>query len=206
MTTSTASNFVALNPTSVHPYLKRIFKLRGPLMIPPVGFLVLSNFGVVENPRLTFGLGAIAFGLGFALRTVCQARLCYRIGGKKTLTTSGLYEYTRNPLYIGNTLLLLGATFFSGLLWFVPVMLLWCAVVYGFVIRYEEAHLREKYGESFADYCARVPRWFPRRSTPAAPKWSRVERVSRRQYARSAVAESADFLLIVPFIAKAFLI
>jgi Phospholipid methyltransferase len=92
--------------------------------------------------------------------------LHYRLSVRKTLTTTGPYTYIRNPIYVGNTIMLLGLTVLSELLWFFPVMFLWCMVVYTFVVRREEAHLAGKYGQPYAEFLKSIPRWIPRaRST-----------------------------------------
>ncbi len=77
------------------------------------------------------------------------------------LYVAGPFRFTRNPLYLGN--LLLAAAI--GLLappigW--PVIVLGQLLVVGALIREEERGLRARYGAEFDDYCARVPRLFPR--------------------------------------------
>lgn len=83
------------------------------------------------------------------------------------LTTSGPYQFVRNPLYIGNTLVYVGAAVLSELLWLTPIVLLWCAALYSFVVRDEEADLLRLYGGAYSAYRSEVPRWLPRWRTPA---------------------------------------
>lgn len=77
----------------------------------------------------------------------------------RTLVTGGLYRWTRNPMYIGIPIALLGET------WWLrsPAMGVYAAcVAVGFhlrVILYEEPKLRELFGAEFDAYCARVRRW-----------------------------------------------
>jgi hypothetical protein len=40
-------------------------------------------------------------------------------------------------------------------------MLVYCVIVYSLVVRYEESHLRNKYGSPYEEYLAQVPRWLP---------------------------------------------
>jgi hypothetical protein len=127
--------------------------------------------------------------------------LHYRLKIHKVLTATGPYVYVRNPAYIGNTIMLTGAATMSELLWFVPVMLVYCAVVYSVVVRYEESHLLAKYGNAYADYAARVPRWIPRRISADAS-----EIVDARRFLLPSIrAETPSLLLLLPFIIKEFL-
>src|SRR3954452_17361109 len=95
-----------------------------------------------------------------------QKYLGYRLRIKRNITTSGPYALVRNPIYIGNTLVILGTVVMSEVLWMVPVTLLWCAMVYSFVVRYEERLLTAKYGKEYLDYLVAVPRWLPRLVRP----------------------------------------
>ncbi len=84
------------------------------------------------------------------------------IDAPRHLVVYGLYKYVRNPMYIGVLLVIVGwAMFFrSGRV-----------LVYGaaaalffhlFVLLVEEPLLRDKFGEAYLNYCARVGRWLPR--------------------------------------------
>ncbi|MFQ5459073.1 MAG: methyltransferase family protein, partial [Myxococcota bacterium] len=42
-----------------------------------------------------------------------------------------------------------------------------CAMFHAFIVLYEEPVLRRKFGETYTRYCARVPRWIPRRPGPS---------------------------------------
>ncbi len=76
------------------------------------------------------------------------------------LVTDGLYRYSRNPIYVGLTLIYLGlaAAFASlGTLVLLPAVI---AVLHVGVIRREERYLEGKFGAAYLDYKARVRRWF----------------------------------------------
>lgn len=136
------------------------YRYRGVLMVPP--YLALVGWYAHGQPAYDWDLGFFLFGLGILLRVWAQMHVHYRLAIRKTLTITGPYAYVRNPIYIGNTLILAGLTLLSGMYWFLPLMVLWCAVVYAFVVRREEAHLLEKYGQPYQEFLDRVPRWFPR--------------------------------------------
>lgn len=80
-------------------------------------------------------------------------------GAAAHLFTGGQYRFTRNPMYLGLVLVYLGV---AGLLtepWPVVLLPLPVAVLNALVIPFEEARLREIFGASFVDYCAKVRRW-----------------------------------------------
>lgn len=75
------------------------------------------------------------------------------------LVTSGLYRYTRNPMYLGLLIILLGWAIYLGAL--TPFLLLpaFVWVITRMQILPEEAMLQAKFGKTYSDYQQRVPRW-----------------------------------------------
>jgi protein-S-isoprenylcysteine O-methyltransferase Ste14 len=75
------------------------------------------------------------------------------------LMTSGIYNHTRNPLYLGLSLFYLGVSvlFQSGwmLLFFVPVIM----IIQFMVVDAEERYLERRFGVQYLDYKQRVHRW-----------------------------------------------
>jgi protein-S-isoprenylcysteine O-methyltransferase Ste14 len=84
----------------------------------------------------------------------------------RELVVSGLYRYTRNPIYAGGLLVLLGWAVWSPSLPLLVAPLLFFAVAHLFVLAYEEPTLQRKFGTSYENYLREVPRWIPR-SRPA---------------------------------------
>jgi protein-S-isoprenylcysteine O-methyltransferase Ste14 len=75
------------------------------------------------------------------------------------LVTSGPFRFTRNPIYLGMALVLLGACVFAGSLTPFAVVPAFVVVIQRFFISGEEAMLAQKFGAEFAAYCGRVRRW-----------------------------------------------
>jgi protein-S-isoprenylcysteine O-methyltransferase Ste14 len=105
---------------------------------------------------------------GQAVRVITVAFVPKGTSGRNTasqkassLNCTGLYSIVRNPLYIGNYLILAGIT----LLWqsweLVVVNSLLFAAVYLPIILVEEAFLLRQFGREYSDYAARVPRVLP---------------------------------------------
>ncbi len=75
------------------------------------------------------------------------------------LVTSGVYRYSRNPMYLGFLLWLVAAVMFTGNLVnavFLPVYLYWASRLY---IEPEERALAKLFGDEFLAYKSRVRRW-----------------------------------------------
>jgi hypothetical protein len=74
----------------------------------------------------------------------------------------GPYAHVRNPLYLGTYLMAVGVIWSIenyALLAFVTVTF---AAVYHYIILDEETKLARIFGDSYAQYCGLVPRFFPR--------------------------------------------
>jgi len=76
-----------------------------------------------------------------------------------TLVTGGPYRFTRNPMYVGFTLMYLGAALWLNARWpllLLPVVLL--VMQYGVIVR-EEQYLESVFGDEYVQYRGRVRRW-----------------------------------------------
>ncbi|HEX8771512.1 MAG TPA: isoprenylcysteine carboxylmethyltransferase family protein [Acidimicrobiales bacterium] len=75
------------------------------------------------------------------------------------LITSGIYRFSRNPMYTGLAIMVAGGALLAGTwcpLVFLPLALL---AVEQLVIKPEETYLAERYGSVYTDYRLRVRRW-----------------------------------------------
>ncbi len=77
----------------------------------------------------------------------------------RALVTSGVYRFTRNPMYLGMSLVLLGVGCTTGTVGGVLVVPVFMAIIEVRFIRPEEAMLRGIFGDEFEAYCQRVRRW-----------------------------------------------
>jgi protein-S-isoprenylcysteine O-methyltransferase Ste14 len=80
-------------------------------------------------------------------------------GRPAQLVSSGAYACSRNPMYVCLTVIYAGAALALGQVWSLILLPLPWAAANFIVIPYEEARLRETFGEAYADYCRRVRRW-----------------------------------------------
>ena len=75
------------------------------------------------------------------------------------LVTGGIYRYTRNPMYLGMTLVLAAAAVKLGSLGALIPVPLFAWIIQRQFIRHEESFLEQIYGDEFRSYCQRVRRW-----------------------------------------------
>jgi protein-S-isoprenylcysteine O-methyltransferase Ste14 len=80
--------------------------------------------------------------------------------GAAHLVTSGPFSFSRNPIYLANTMLTIGAGFFFGIIWFIPLAFLAAFFTTKLAIEREEKHLAAKFGKPWRDYARKVRRWF----------------------------------------------
>jgi protein-S-isoprenylcysteine O-methyltransferase Ste14 len=77
------------------------------------------------------------------------------------LVTSGIFNHCRNPLYVGNILMLCGVGILSNSLIYVIIFIPFFLFVYQAIVLAEEKFLRNKFGEQYNRYCSTVNRWVP---------------------------------------------
>jgi protein-S-isoprenylcysteine O-methyltransferase Ste14 len=188
-------------PVAVTPLIPHwVFRQRGILANLPLIFALFWTRGEVSDRFLMWSAGLILLLFGAGIRIWAQMHLRNRLVKTLEFTSSGPYQLVRNPLYIGNTLIILAGAFFSGLLWMAPVSLVWCAIFYSVIVRYEEHGLGKHFGEPYLRYNARVPRWLPR--VGAMQQFQFVN----EHFGHAVLAELQCFLIIVPFALKEFVV
>jgi protein-S-isoprenylcysteine O-methyltransferase Ste14 len=149
----------------------------GVIALPPplifLGFLAAATVLEAVVPLPVLAAHALARYLAGAALTACGF-LMIGLGTRRflaagtnipptlpttALVVEGIYERTRNPLYLGTTLVYLGLSVAAGSLWAIvlAVPLLWVINV-GVVAR-EERYLERKFGDAYRVYKTRVRRW-----------------------------------------------
>jgi protein-S-isoprenylcysteine O-methyltransferase Ste14 len=144
---------------------------------PPIIYLAAIAVSVLLNvfhPLSWFGqpLSGILFVLGwlmiaaFVALNISAIRAMRRAGttvrpdrGTDHLVTDGPFSFTRNPLYVAGTMLVLGIGLVSGIVWFLLLAILAAFTVQKLAIEWEERHLQARFGETYLDYARRVRRW-----------------------------------------------
>jgi protein-S-isoprenylcysteine O-methyltransferase Ste14 len=141
------------------------FKIRGLLAALLLVAMFFTTYGEANNGVALWVIGLLLFGAGIALRIRSQQYLRYRLADDTSLAVAGPYTYTymRNPVYVANTIGLAGLCILCRLYWMTPIAVVWLAIVYNLVVRFEEMRLLKRFGEPYRQYCQSAPRWIPRR-------------------------------------------
>lgn len=79
--------------------------------------------------------------------------------GSAHLVTTGPYALSRNPIYLGNTLLMFGAALIFGTVWLILFGIVAAFATQKLAIAREEQHLSIRFGKRYRDYARRVRRW-----------------------------------------------
>ncbi|HWW30885.1 MAG TPA: methyltransferase [Steroidobacteraceae bacterium] len=139
-------------------------------------FLVLPGMvafavplALVANQAPSFSprpLGLLVFFSGLFVLVWCT--VVFLVSGRGTLApwdppqrlvAVGPYRFSRNPMYVGVTLILIG---WAALFWSAPLLIYAALVLLAFHIRViagEEPWLARRFGADWESYRARVPRW-----------------------------------------------
>jgi protein-S-isoprenylcysteine O-methyltransferase Ste14 len=135
----------------------------------PLAYLLIFVKSPVlfDNYRIALGIGVLVAATGQFLRGITVG-LDYIIrGGRnrqvyaKELVQGGIFAHCRNPLYVGNYLILVGVGIASNSLIFLAIGLPLFFFIYWAIISAEESFLSGKFGADFTDYCKRVNRILP---------------------------------------------
>jgi protein-S-isoprenylcysteine O-methyltransferase Ste14 len=101
-------------------------------------------------------IGVVAVGHFLRARTTVDP---LDPGKASALVASGLYRFTRNPMYLGVALLLLAWAVYLGNIASLAGLPLFIAYMNRFQIEPEERALQARFGQDFEAYCRRVRRW-----------------------------------------------
>jgi protein-S-isoprenylcysteine O-methyltransferase Ste14 len=143
---------------------------------PPITYLVAVIVGALLHGfalslPLDFALGArigaavAVAGLGIAMMVGAMG-LFKRTGQdpkpwKSTpeIISTGVYRFTRNPMYVGMALLQIGIGIGLANGWILVLVPPVLVIIYATAIRREEAYLERKFGDTYIAYKATARRW-----------------------------------------------
>lgn len=163
--------------------------------------LVLVGLVVTTRPVLAGGdvrrdhwLDAVGAGIalaGQALRVLVIGFVYVIRGGRnkqiyaEKLVAGGIFAHCRNPLYVGNILIVIGLIVVHNSRWLYVIGIPFFLLAYLSIVLAEEEFLRAKFGPEYDVYCRRVPRFVPSlsglRHTLAGLRFD-WQRVVRKEY------------------------
>jgi protein-S-isoprenylcysteine O-methyltransferase Ste14 len=143
---------------------------------PPMIYVAATILAVAANhlrplqldmaPTFLRPLGAalLAIGLGLDVWSMitmsrCRANILPHRAAT-ALVTTGPFAWSRNPIYLGNTIALMGAGLAFANPWLMPAAIIAAFAVLRLAILREEVHLAMRFGTAWDRYRGRTARWF----------------------------------------------
>ena len=132
--------------------------------------------------------GFVVASIGELLRVAVIGFAYITRGGRNrrivadSLVQTGIFAHSRNPLYLGNLLIVAGLAIMHGSWWFYLVGFPFFVFAYVAIVCAEEEFLERKFGAAYEDYCRRVNRFIPsirglrRTLAPMTFDWKKVVR------------------------------
>ena len=161
-----------------HELMDASSEIPGVVAPPPViyaaavaaGLVLDSHFPVYVLATLLYGADRVIVGIAVIIAGVALAVSALRtfrsIGTNPepwkptlALATTGVFRYSRNPMYVGMTLMVMGLAIALASDWMLVALIPAALVVhYGAILR-EERYLEQKFGEPYRQFMASVPRY-----------------------------------------------
>jgi protein-S-isoprenylcysteine O-methyltransferase Ste14 len=182
-----------------------------PLLLVFPGIAALSHSEVIENylgdnveDMLVFISYLISIA-GLAIRWYTVATVPPGTSGRNTqeqradtLNTTGMYSIVRNPLYLGNFIVILGMLLSLKVWWFILIGLMAYWIYIERIIATEERYLVDKFGAVYTEWALRTPIFLPKFSLWQKPSMPfNFKKVLRSEYNGLMVVSAAFFLFEV---------
>ena len=144
-------------------------------LLPPLLFLIcitamvlftilFPELAIIPTPWNYIGFPFLIVGLGIVMNI---QRLFKNEGTEintfrkpKKLVIKGLFQYSRNPIYLGFTIALIGVVILLGSLAALDGLLAFILLANYWYIPFEEKAMEEAFGQAYIDYKTSVGRWF----------------------------------------------
>jgi len=155
------------------------------LMVPTIVAGIVPYMLATSDPHRAEGSlsGLLILGLGLVILLYCVRD--FYVSGKgtlapwdppKKLVTVGLYQYVRNPMYVGVIFILLGWVIITAS----PIVLgftLCLSLIFHLRVKiHEEPWAEKNFTSEWVSYKNRVPRWFPQLKGDTHKKHSEVSK------------------------------
>lgn len=143
------------------------------LDLPPLWLVAFAALALAQGKLLPMPLfggagdaaGAVLAAAGLGLMVAAVVRMVRARttldprGEAQVLVTTGVFRLSRNPIYLGDALILAGLILIWDAAPSAPLVLLFIWIIQSRFIGPEEARLRARFGDDFEAYAARTRRW-----------------------------------------------
>lgn len=109
------------------------------------------------------GFGFVVIGFLIGLSAFLEFRKAKTTilphGSASNIISSGIFRFTRNPIYLGFLFMVIGFPLNFGYIWGIIIAPFFVVTMNRLVIEKEEAYLEKKFGEQYTNYKSSVRRW-----------------------------------------------
>ncbi|TCS43285.1 methyltransferase family protein [Reinekea marinisedimentorum] len=153
---------------NVQRYKRKVF------LIPPVYFVIAIGFAFGcywQLPQLNLltgttsdvvGIAALAVGcylMLFSVLHLYREKTTFHFDRSSSVVSSGHYRFSRNPIYLGKLIFLLGLSVILGNVLAFGSAVFYFAVINQMFLPYEEEKMEIELGAPYLEYKAKVRRW-----------------------------------------------
>ncbi len=159
-------NKFADRPNTIHwpPYLYIVALFLPWLLQSWLPLPIIEPAGIWDDVMVGTGLALLATGLTIdflALRSFSAVGTPFNPTARaEKLVSFGLYNRTRNPMYLGGLIGFLGLALATGNIWRFLILSPLAVGLHVLAVLREEQHLEARFGQIWRDYAARVNRWW----------------------------------------------
>jgi protein-S-isoprenylcysteine O-methyltransferase Ste14 len=134
------------------------------ILLTLVLYFVFPRTQFVVGPWRLLGILPLGFGLAISYGSEKQFRQAGTtlkpFDETSRLVTDGFYRFSRNPMYLGMAMILVGVAFLLGSLLSFGMIVFFVVWIYIIFIRNEEEMMLTQYGQDWLEYKERVRCWF----------------------------------------------
>ncbi len=141
-------------------YRNFLFPVFYALLFVPSPFIFSSHITAIVVGLVIALTGQIIRAITIGLQYIIRGGKDRRVYAEE-LVTGGIFKHCRNPLYVGNILILFGLGFVANSWVFVLLIGPLFVFFYQAIVRAEEDFLHKKFGTAYEAYCRDVNRWLP---------------------------------------------
>ncbi|MBK8823496.1 MAG: isoprenylcysteine carboxylmethyltransferase family protein [Anaerolineales bacterium] len=144
---------------NIHPPFVALFYIFIALVLGRVIVIPFVMPQIARNIGLALTFIGFLFGVGAFIEFRKARTTLDPHGSVKTLVMNGIYRITRNPIYFGFLLMVIGFPLNYGHFWGFLTAPFYIVSMNQLVIEKEEAYLEKKFKEQYTAYRLRVRRW-----------------------------------------------
>lgn len=149
---------------AIHVVSLRVLKSRGvegqPSKIMMIIFLILHFLPIfilliLDIMWLIAGFIVYLIGMFFVIMAIID----FATSPIDKPVTTGIFRFSRNPMYIGGIFIFLGIAIMSASWVYGIIILIWLILMINSIAK-EESQCLKKYGKAYSDYMSKTHRWF----------------------------------------------